>query len=74
MVQISARIFFAFGAAYISSLNPAECIINEERLSSMSKTGIAEFPETNRHNKPSSNGRFSKLRKVGDKEKGLYIR
>ena len=48
---------------------------NEESLSSMSKTarGIAESPETNRHNKRNSNGRFSKLRKVGHKEKSLHL-
>ena len=45
----------------------------EESLSSMSKIGIAESPETNRHNKRNSNGRFSKLRKGGHKEKSLHL-
>ena len=46
---------------------------NEESLSSMSKIGIAESPETNRHNKRNSNGRFSKLCKGGHKEKSLHL-
>ena len=46
---------------------------NEESLSSMSKIGIAESPETNRHNKRNSNGRISKLRKGGHKEKSLHL-
>ena len=45
---------------------------NEESLSSMSKIGIAESPETNHYNKRNSNGRFSKLRKGGHIEKSLH--
>ena len=63
------HVLSVFGALYISFSNPAKCINNEESLSSMSKIGIAESPETNRHNKRNSNGRFSKLRKGGHKEK-----
>ena len=66
------HVLSVFGALYISFSNPAECMNNEESLSSMSKIGIAESPETNRHNKRNSNGRFSKLRKGGHKEKSLH--
>ena len=43
------HVLSVFGALYISFSNPAECMNNEESLSSMSKIGIAESPETNRH-------------------------
>ena len=66
------HVLSVFGALYISFSDPAECMNNEESLSSMSKIGIAESPETNRHNKRNSNGRFSKLRKGGHKEKSLH--
>ena len=62
------HVLSVFEALNISSFNPAECMNNEESLSTMSKTCIAESPETNRRNKRNSNGRFSKLRKVGQKD------
>ena len=67
------HVLSVFGAPYISFSNPAECMNNEESLSSMFQTGIAEFPGTNRHNKRNWNGRFSKSRKVGHKEKSLHL-
>ena len=65
------HVFSVFGALYICTSDHAECMENEE---SMSKTSIAESPETNRHNKRNSTGRFVKLiRKLdGHKEKSLH--
>ena len=60
------------GALYISFSNPAECMNNEESLSSMSKIGIAESPETNRHNKRIQTGAFQNYAKVGTRRK-VYI-
>ena len=45
---------------------------NKESLCSIPKTGIAESPQKNRQNKRNSNGCFSKLRKVGHKQKSLH--
>lgn len=66
------HVLSVFGALYICSSDAAECMDNEESLSSIPKTGIAESPQKNRHNKRNSNGCFSKLRKVGHKEKSLH--
>ena len=66
------HVLLVFGALYICSSDAAECMDNEESLSSIPKTGIAESPQKNRHNKRNSNGCFPKLRKVRHKEKSLH--